>query len=292
MCPAPTWSGPRRETPLPVGFACHVAHQIADALIEAHRHGLVHRDIKPSNVLVTPERQAKLLDFGLARLPGEERLTRTGAQLGTIGYMAPEQSRNAHTVDAPGRRLRPRRARCSTPSPGRHPSPTSWPRSARRRRPARFAPEMPAGLDAVLSRMMAADPAHRYPSAEAAMRALLPVPAGRAGGPRTFRLSSPSRPAPDPAMPATAEIARPPTAHAHRSRVLIVDDQPDIRRLCRVALDAEGLAVRRGRRPARTPSRWPAPTPYDLVLLDVDLPGLQRRGGAAAACARTRRRRT
>src|SRR5262249_32454769 len=45
--------------------ACNFAHQIADALVDAHRRGLIHRDIKPGNILVTPEESAKLLDFGL-----------------------------------------------------------------------------------------------------------------------------------------------------------------------------------------------------------------------------------
>ena len=58
----------RNQGPMPVAQACDVAHQIANALAEAHKHQLVHRDIKPSNIQVTPEGQAKLLDFGLARL--------------------------------------------------------------------------------------------------------------------------------------------------------------------------------------------------------------------------------
>ena len=159
--------------PLPVGLACHIAHQIADALIEAHRLDLIHRDIKPSNVIVTPDHTAKLLDFGLARLPGEERLTRTGAQLGTIGFMAPEQSRNAHAVD--GRAdVFGLGATLFYALTGQAPfgdlmAALGPPPSARALRS-----DVPPGLDAVLSRMMTADPDQRYRTAEAAMRALLP----------------------------------------------------------------------------------------------------------------------
>ena len=63
-----------------------------------HKHNLVHRDIKPSNILLTPDGQAKLLDFGLAR-HFRSRMTEPGTVLGTIDYMAPEQARDASTVD-------------------------------------------------------------------------------------------------------------------------------------------------------------------------------------------------
>ena len=263
------------DTPLPVGFACHVAHQVADALIEAHRLGLIHRDLKPSNVLVTPEGQAKLLDFGLARLPGEVRLTRTGAQLGTIGYMAPEQSRNAHEVD--GRAdVFGLGATLFYALTGQAPftdilAAFGPPPSARALRP-----EVPAGLDAVLSRMMSADPGHRYPSADAAMRALLPfVP--HATAPPVARPVLPARTPVTihavPQRPARSSDAGPhPTMDAAASRVLIVDDQADIRRLCRVALVAEGLLCDEvGTGPDAVAKA--ATAPYDLVLLDVDLPG-------------------
>ena len=75
-----------------------MAYQIADALAEAHKHGLVHRDIKPSNVQLTPEGQAKLLDFGLARSTCD-RMTNPGVLLGSIDYLAPEQARDASSVD-------------------------------------------------------------------------------------------------------------------------------------------------------------------------------------------------
>ncbi|HVS03397.1 MAG TPA: protein kinase [Thermoanaerobaculia bacterium] len=77
--------------PLPLAEALDVALGIARGLGQAHGAGIVHRDVKPANVMVDGRGEVKLLDFGLAKLAGEERLTRTGSSLGTPAYMAPEQ---------------------------------------------------------------------------------------------------------------------------------------------------------------------------------------------------------
>jgi hypothetical protein len=112
------------QGPLPVAQVCHYIHQAALGLQHAHERGMVHRDIKPHNLMLTPEGQVKILDFGLARfametVPAGSRLaapantlpadsdgkadsgplTQVGTVMGTPEYLAPEQSTDARTAD-------------------------------------------------------------------------------------------------------------------------------------------------------------------------------------------------
>ncbi|MCA1826091.1 MAG: serine/threonine protein kinase [Myxococcales bacterium] len=79
-----------QEGPMAPEEARRIAREICAALQAAHRAGVVHRDLKPQNVFVTSSRAVKLLDFGLARVAGQTRLTSKTAILGTPGYIAPE----------------------------------------------------------------------------------------------------------------------------------------------------------------------------------------------------------
>jgi serine/threonine-protein kinase len=79
--------------PLPVLEAVTIARQIGQGLGRAHERGIVHRDIKPSNVFITADGLVKILDFGVSRLLDESGITRTGAHIGTLRYMSPEQAR-------------------------------------------------------------------------------------------------------------------------------------------------------------------------------------------------------
>jgi serine/threonine protein kinase len=82
-----------RTGPLPARRAVELALQTAEALAFAHEHGLVHRDVKPQNVLLTPDGEAKVTDFGIARsLDVEQGVTQTGTVLGTSNYISPEQA--------------------------------------------------------------------------------------------------------------------------------------------------------------------------------------------------------
>jgi len=79
--------------PLDLDEAIRIALQVSEGLQEAHKKGVVHRDIKSANIMVTEKGQAKIMDFGLARMTGGTLLTQEGSTMGTIAYMSPEQAR-------------------------------------------------------------------------------------------------------------------------------------------------------------------------------------------------------
>ncbi len=82
----------RQKAPVAkVDEAIVYAIQIGEALQEAHSKGIVHRDIKSENIMVSSKNQIKVMDFGLAKLKGSMRLTKTSSTVGTLAYMAPEQ---------------------------------------------------------------------------------------------------------------------------------------------------------------------------------------------------------
>lgn len=95
------------DGPLPVDSVIRIGEKIASALAAAHEAGVLHRDIKPANIMITPGRQVKVLDFGIASIaapaaldsggesPTETRLTNPGTVVGTVSYMSPEQARGA-----------------------------------------------------------------------------------------------------------------------------------------------------------------------------------------------------
>jgi serine/threonine protein kinase/tetratricopeptide (TPR) repeat protein len=82
-----------KKGPLKPEEALDIAAQIASGLGEAHHKGIIHRDIKSANIMVTHTGQAKVMDFGLAKLRGGSSLTKSQTTLGTIAYMSPEQAR-------------------------------------------------------------------------------------------------------------------------------------------------------------------------------------------------------
>jgi serine/threonine protein kinase len=84
---------------LPLNVSCNYGIQILSAVAYAHGMGVVHRDIKPSNIMVTAQGVVKLLDFGIASVAAEKKLTRTGMVMGSLHYMSPEQVQ-AQAVDA------------------------------------------------------------------------------------------------------------------------------------------------------------------------------------------------
>jgi outer membrane protein assembly factor BamB len=143
---------------------------LCDALAQLHRSDVVHRDLKPSNILLTA-RGPKVIDFGIARAAGDDRLTRTGATAGTPAYMSPEQAVGGE--HPPAGDVFALAGVLVFAATGRPPFGTGQPADLLYR--VRYAePDLtgvPDGLRPVLERCLAKDPAQRPGTAE--LRALL-----------------------------------------------------------------------------------------------------------------------
>lgn len=165
----------KKRGPLPVKRSLLIIQQVAQALQHAFEKNIVHRDIKPSNLMIKADGTVKLADMGLARSIDETldtSITRDGTTVGTIDYMAPEQARNSKAADI---RSDIYSLGCtwyhmltgSPPFPeGSITNKVQAHTSAPRPNPQERNASVPAGIVAILHRMMASKPADRYRNPE------------------------------------------------------------------------------------------------------------------------------
>ena len=174
----------RRSGPLPPDDVVRIGGEVAAALAAAHRHGVLHRDVKPKNILLDHDGRARLTDFGSARMEGDATITRTGAIVGTLAYMAPETAEGRRgdarsDVFALGMTLfhavsgrLPDRPSPHLPLP---PSSTGY-------SPIAVDAAVPLWIGHVIARATCADPTDRYPTPTALADALTSGDAGVGAG--------------------------------------------------------------------------------------------------------------
>ncbi|HET7419771.1 MAG TPA: HD domain-containing phosphohydrolase [Candidatus Dormibacteraeota bacterium] len=248
--------------PMELREVVQLLEPVASALDHAHAMGILHRDIKPANILLHKDGTPVLADFGLARMAGSlHRLTGSGTVMGTPEYMSPEQA-----ADEP---IGPQTDRYSLAVvayemlTGRVPFMAETPAAVLLSHVTKAMPatrelrgELSAHLEDVLRRGLAKIPDDRFPSAAAFVAALKPA-------------AWPSRQADEEGAPPTRRLAR----AERRPVVLVVDDGAANRELIEACLAGVDCEVRTAEDGA-TALKAIQTCPPDLVLLDVQMPGM------------------
>ena len=164
---------------MPFDEAGRILGQVCQALDYAHSRGVIHRDVKPSNILITQDEQAYLTDFGLARIMDDPSITQVGSILGTATYMAPEQVLPDMPVD--GRAdlyslgvILYRAVTGLLPFVGTGPEIMHAHAYTEPMDPSQIV-RMPAGLETIILKAMAKNPADRYQDGRAMAQDLAEV---------------------------------------------------------------------------------------------------------------------
>jgi serine/threonine-protein kinase len=247
------------DAPIDPWVAANVAAQVASALAVAHAAGLVHRDIKPANILLSEDGRVKVGDFGIAKAAESADLTQEGSFLGTAKYLAPEQV-EAKPVDGRtdlyslgvvlyemlcGRVPFEGDSSSSTALARLHSDPP---------RPRLVKAGVPRELEAITMRLLARDPAARFPTATDVRAALLGAGAddGPAAGDATAaealpasRVPPPPPPgpgAPGPAVPVPTPLGGAPVRFAESERRWLVPTLLVV--VVAVALGVAGLLIK------------------------------------------------
>ena len=238
---------------LPAMEAVDVAQQIAEGLGYAHERGIVHRDIKPGNIMLQPRGQAKIMDFGLARMRVADHKTSTGMVLGTPKYMSPEQVAG-QPVDQRSdifslgivlhEMLTGQRLFAGEDAPQMMHNVVH----VEHEPPTRIKPELPSMLDFVVARALKKDPALRYQDAFelsadlgnclAELRGKAPPAKAGADGTKTIKIAAGDR-----------------TVQAPAARDILADSALPFSRLLDPSLALDRIARGNPRRLARGPRR-------------------------------------
>ena len=196
----------QKNGPLPVAEALRIALEVCAALSAAHAHNLIHRDIKPQNILLTADGQVKVADFGIARRTSSSTMTQTGTVLGSVHYLAPEQATGQEA--GPRADLYALGVTLFEMLTGRLPFDAENPVAVAMQHvqsapplPRQFNRSIPPALEAVVLRLLAKNPAERYPDAMAVADALRGILGHATGNTRVMSPVAPpedAKPAPSP----------------------------------------------------------------------------------------------